>query len=262
MAIVEIPMLEIALNRKTASLEGKVAVVTGGSRGIGHSLVRHLVERGCRVVFTHRNSCQAAQQLMEACPPGEVHGIRADVRDLNVAFQVVKSAKDLFGRVDILVNNAGVIRDNHIRGMSEEDWAEVVDTSLRGSFNYSKAVTPLLQRQMSGRIINITSISGTRGVSGQANYGAAKAGMIGMTKSLARELGPFGVTVNAVAPGYIETDMLSGLKPEYRSKMIDRTPLGRFGTTEDVAAVVAFLASDEAAFITGQVLAVDGGLGI
>jgi len=255
-------MPEARLNGKANGLAGRVAVITGGSRGIGQTLVHHFASCGCHVVFTHANSCQAAQALVEACPPGEVHGIRADVRDLDAAVQVVKSAKEKFGRVDILVNNAGIIRDNHLRAMSEQDWVEVLDTNLRGSFNYSKAVAPLFQRQMSGRIINITSISGTRGVSGQANYGAAKAGMIGMTKSLARELGPFGVTVNAVAPGYIETDMLSGLKPEYRSKMIHMTPLGRFGSTEDVAAVVAFLASDAAGYVTGQVLGVDGGLGI
>lgn len=255
-------MPETTRNWMGNGLVGKVAVITGGSRGIGQGLVHHLAMSGCRVVFTHSNSCQAAQAVVDACQPDKVHAIRADVRDFNAAVEVVKSAKDMFGQVDILVNNAGIIRDNHLRAMSEQDWVEVLDTNLRGSFNYSKAVVPLFQRQMGGRIINITSISGTRGVSGQANYAAAKAGMIGLTKSLARELGPFGVTVNAVAPGYIETEMLSGLKPEYRSKMVNMTPLGRFGSAEDVAAVVGFLASDSAGYITGQVLGVDGGLGI
>jgi 3-oxoacyl-[acyl-carrier protein] reductase len=160
------------------------------------------------------------------------------------------------------VNNAGIVRDGAFRTMSIESWDEVLDTNLRGAFAYSKSVTPVFMLQMGGRIINITSISALRGTAGQANYAASKAGMIGLTKSLARELGPYNVTVNAIAPGYIETEMLNHLTAEHRTRMKKMTPLGRFGCVEEVAAAVEFLASDSASYITGQVLSIDGGLGI
>jgi 3-oxoacyl-[acyl-carrier protein] reductase len=162
----------------------------------------------------------------------------------------------------VLINNAGVIRDGALSQMSDQEWDDVLDTNLRGAFLYSRAVSGGFMRQMSGRIINITSITGLRGVAGQANYAASKAGLIGLTKALARELGPFNVTVNAVAPGFIETRMISHLNQRFRQQMNQRTPLGRFGTPAEVAALIEFLASDKSSYITGQVIGVDGGLGI
>ena len=240
----------------------KAAVVTGGSRGLGQAIVQRLACSGCDVLFTYSRETGQAQKTMSDGAGGRVLSMQADVRDPDAAREVIHTARREFGGLHVLVNNAGITRDRALTTMLESDWSDVLDVNLSGAFLYSQAAARLFMRQMSGRIINISSISALRGVPGQANYSAAKAGMIGMTKAMARELGPFNVTVNVVAPGYIETQMLSKLTPHYKAKMTKQTPLGRFGCPEDVSGVVEFLASEAAGYVTGQIISVDGGLGI
>jgi 3-oxoacyl-[acyl-carrier protein] reductase len=248
--------------RLNGSSQRKGAVVTGGSRGLGQAIVQRLACSGCDVLFTYSGEAGQAQRTASGSNAGRVLSMQADVRDAAAAREVIHTAQREFGGLHVLVNNAGITRDRALAMMSESDWSDVLDVNLSGAFLYSKAAVSLFMRQMSGRIINITSISGLRGVPGQANYSAAKAGMIGLTKAMARELGPFNVTVNAVAPGYIETKMLSHLTAPFKAKMTKQTPMGRFGCPEDVSSVVEFLASDAAGYITGQTISVDGGLGI
>jgi 3-oxoacyl-[acyl-carrier protein] reductase len=243
-------------------LTGKAAVVTGGSRGIGKAIALRLAEQGADICFSYVANAEAAKQTaseIEALGRKAV-AVQANVTDQDAAEELVKAALDAFGKVDILVNNAGITRDDLIMRMKPEDWRDVLETNLFGAFYTLKAVTRPMLRAKSGRIINITSVSGQAGQMGQANYSSAKAGLIGLTKAAARELGSRGITVNAVAPGFVLTELTQDLAPDLQQMAIDRTPLGRFGTTEEMAYAVAFLASDEAAYITGQVLAVDGGL--
>jgi 3-oxoacyl-[acyl-carrier protein] reductase len=244
------------------SLPRRGAVVTGGSRGLGEAIVRRLACSGCDVLFTYSGQADQTAATTPAPGGGRVIAVRADVRDAAAAREVIQTASREFGGLHVLVNNAGITRDRALTSMSESDWSDVLDINLGGAFLYSQAAAKVFMRQMSGRIINITSISGLRGVPGQTNYSASKAGMVGLTKSMARELGPFNVTVNAVAPGYIETRMLSHLTPQFRSRMTKQTPMGRFGCSEDVSRLVEYLASDVAGYVTGQVIGVDGGLGI
>jgi 3-oxoacyl-[acyl-carrier protein] reductase len=242
----------------------KVAVVTGSSRGIGRAIAERLAAGGAKVVVNYRGNEAAADKVVAQIEAagGEAIAVQADVSDVAQAEALIDAAKKAFGRIDILVNNAGTTRDTLIMRMSEEDWDVVIDTNLKGTFNCIKAVSRQMMRQKYGRIVNITSVSGIAGNAGQANYASAKAGLIGLTKTVAKELGSRGITCNAVAPGYVPTDLTASLPEELIQQAVDRTPLGRTGTPEDMAAAVAFLASDDASYITGQILAVDGGLAL
>jgi 3-oxoacyl-[acyl-carrier protein] reductase len=243
-------------------LSGKSAVVTGGSRGIGRAIALQLAEQGADVAFSYVSNEAAAKETA-----GAIEGfgrralaVQADVSKPESAEALIKAALAAFGKVDILVNNAGITRDDLIMRMSLDDWRDVLETNLFGAFYAIKAVTRPMLKAKSGRIVNITSVSGQAGQIGQANYSSAKAGLIGLTKATARELSSRGITCNAVAPGFVLTELTKDLNEDLQKQLTERTPLGRFGTAEEIAAAVAFLVSDEAAFITGQVLAVDGGL--
>lgn len=243
-------------------LTGKVALITGGSRGIGRAIALTLARQGAAIVVNYQSNAAAAQEVVEQIKTegGRAVAIQGDVRETTAAQEMVKTATSEFGRLDILVNNAGITRDMLLPMMKEEDWDLVLDINLKGVFNVTKAALRPMIRQKSGRIINITSMAGVSGNAGQANYSAAKAGMIGFTKSIAKEIGSRGITVNAVAPGFIPTDLTASVPAEIIEKATEMSALKRPGSAEDVAAAVAYLASDEAAWVTGQVLAVDGGL--
>jgi len=243
-------------------LTNKTALVTGGSRGIGRAIAIRLATQGADVAFTYRGNEAAAKETVATIEAlgRKALAIQANATDPEAADAVVKGVVEAFGKVDILVNNAGITRDDLIMRMSVEAFREVLETNLFGAFYMIKAVTRPMLKAKGGRIVNITSVSGQAGQMGQANYSSAKAGLIGLTKATARELASRTITCNAVAPGFVTTELTKDLAQPIQDELIARTPLGRFGTTEEIANAVAFLASDEAAFITGQVLAVDGGL--
>jgi 3-oxoacyl-[acyl-carrier protein] reductase len=240
----------------------RVAVVTGSSRGIGRAVAERLAQEGARVVVNYRERQDAADAVVAgiAAAGGTAIAVGADVALAEGAKALVEAARQAFGSLDVLVNNAGITRDGLLMAMSEDDWDGVIATNLRSVFLMSRAAVRPMMKQRRGRIINITSIAGLGGNAGQTNYAAAKAGIVGFTKSLAKEVGARGVTVNAVAPGYVPTDLTGGLPEALIAEATRLTPLGRLGTVDDVAGAVAFLASDDAAFITGQVLRVDGGM--
>lgn len=243
-------------------LKGQVAIVTGASRGIGRGIALDLAASGAKVAVNYQASAGAAQSVADEIvgAGGEAHAFQADVSILKEAAILVDKVLEKWGRLDILVNNAGITRDALLMRMQEEDWDEVLAVNLKGYFNCCKAAFRTMARARQGRIINITSVVGIRGNAGQVNYAAAKAGVIGLTKSLAREAGSRNITVNAVAPGFIDTDMTKDLPEDIRQEMLQAIPLGRPGDVADVAKLAVFLAGPGAAYITGQVIAVDGGM--
>lgn len=245
-------------------LRGKVAIVTGASRGIGRGIALELARAGCAIAFNYRKREDAAQSLVHDLEAmgGKVCAVRADVTDLAEVRAFFAKVLDSFETFHILVNNAGISRDRALMNMAPEEWHEVLDTNLTGAFYCARAAITTMMKQREGRLINIASVAAFKGLPGTSNYAASKAGLIGMTKALAREVGRYGVTVNAVAPGFIDTDMVAGLSDRAREELVRQIPLGRFGQVADVAHAVRFLASEEGRYFTGQVLTMDGGLSV
>ncbi|MBR6013899.1 MAG: 3-oxoacyl-[Selenomonadaceae bacterium] len=243
-------------------LSEKVALVTGASRGIGRATALKLAEEGAKVAINFAGNVKKAEEVKSEIESkgGEALLVQGDISNFEKVSEVIKTVVDTWGKIDILVNNAGITRDNLLMKMSESDFDEVIATNLKGVFNCTKAVTRLMMKQHSGRIVNMSSVVGLMGNAGQTNYSAAKAGIIGFTKSAAKEFAPRGITVNAVAPGFICTDMTETIPEKIKTGLIEKIPLGRIGNPEDIANTVLFLVSDEAAYITGQVICVDGGM--
>ncbi|WP_152333638.1 3-oxoacyl-[acyl-carrier-protein] reductase [Intestinibacter bartlettii] len=243
-------------------LKGKCAVITGASRGIGKCIATKFAKEGANVVINYRNNEEEALKVKQELEDlgSQVLVVKADVSELEQAENLIKEAKKEFGRVDILVNNAGITKDNLIIRMKEEDFDSVIKTNLKGAFNCLKAVTPIMLKQKYGKIVNMASVVGVVGNPGQVNYCASKAGLIGMTKSLAKEIGSRNITVNAIAPGFIDTDMTKILSDDQKKKILSQIPLNKFGNVEDIANVALFLGSENSNYITGQVIHVDGGM--
>lgn len=243
-------------------LKDKCAIITGGGRGIGKAIALKLAEAGANIVINYRNSEKEAIELVNEIEAKGAQAllVQADISSFEQCDKLIKSAQERFGKIDILVNNAGITKDTLLLRMKEEDFDKVIQTNLKGTFNCIKHCSAVMLRQKYGRIINISSVIGLVGNAGQANYAASKAGIIGLTKAVAKELGSRGITVNAVAPGFIDTDMTEVLSEKIKDSLMDNIPLKRLGNPSDVANLVAFLASDEAGYITGQVINVDGGM--
>ncbi|MGL5477869.1 MAG: 3-oxoacyl-[acyl-carrier-protein] reductase [Clostridium sp.] len=243
-------------------LKGKCSVVTGASRGIGRAIAKRLAKAGSNIVLNYRSSEKEASELKSELEDMNVEVLvyKCDIQNINEVSEMLKAAKEKFGKIDIMVNNAGITKDTLLLRMKQEDFDSVIDVNLKGVFNCLKEITPIMVRQKGGKIINLSSVIGLIGNAGQVNYAASKAGVIGMTKSLAKEVGSRGITVNAVAPGFIQTDMTNDLNDKYKDEIKKNIPLRRLGEAEDVANLVAFLASEESSYITGQVINVDGGM--
>lgn len=241
-------------------LKNRVAIVTGGTRGIGRAIVKKFVKEGCRVAFTFKDNKSLATRLKKQTN-GRATGYQVDIRDLTKVKEFIARLRRRFKRLDILVNNAGIAQDKALVMMVKQDWDDIIDINLNGVFNITRSCILTFMKQKSGNIINISSLSGIRGVPGQTNYAASKAGIIGFTKALAKEVGPFNIRVNAIAPGFIETDMTDHLvKDALRKKVIEETPLRRFGLPDEIAELALFLATKKSSFITGQTLIIDGGI--
>ena len=243
-------------------LEGKTALITGASRGIGRAIAETLAAQGAKVAINYAGNVKAAEEAKAAIEAagGEAILVKADVSDPAAVQEMISTVTEAFGQIDILVNNAGITRDGLLMRMKDEDWDAVISTNLKGVYNCTKAVTKLMMRKRYGRIVNMTSVVGITGNAGQTNYSAAKAGVIGFSKSAAKELSSRGITVNMVAPGFIDTDMTAVLPEKVKEEMAAGIPLGRIGKAQDVANAVLFLVSDQASYITGQVVNVDGGM--
>ena len=247
-----------------SSMEGKVALVTGGSRGIGRAVCLELARQGAAVAVNYAGSQQAAQETVEACRAlgAQAEAFQADVSDAAACEGLVQAVKDRFGRLDVLVNNAGVTRDGLLMTAKEEDFDRVLDTNLKGAYFCMKAAAKIMLRQKYGRIVNLSSIVGLRGNPGQTGYAASKAGILGLTKAAAKELASRNITVNAVAPGFIETDMTAAIPEKAREAMLAAIPMARPGQPEEVARTVGFFAQEDTGYVTGQVLCVDGGMAV
>ena len=245
-------------------LNGKIAVVTGASRGIGREIAMTLAAKGAAVIVNYNGSAARGEEVVKEIQAagGQAEAVQCNVSDFEKAAELMDYVVKQYGRIDILVNNAGITRDNLLMKMSEEDFDAVISTNLKGTFNCIRHISRQMLKQRSGRIINISSVSGVLGNVGQANYSASKAGVIGLTKTVAREMASRGITANAVAPGFIDTEMTAVLSDAVKAAAQEQIPMKHFGTTKDIANTVAFLASDEAGYITGQVISVDGGMAI
>lgn len=245
-------------------LNGKSAIVTGASRGIGRAIALRLADLGANVAFNYQSSQDQALTLQKEISQKGVQSSasQVDIKDFVQVKQWVDNVRSDFGRVDILINNAGIIRDKALMMMTPDDWQQVIDTNLTGVFNTSRACIVNFMKQKNGQIVNISSVSGVIGLPRQVNYSASKGGINAFTKALAKEVAAYGIRVNAVAPGFIETEILSGFSPEQKAKIVESVPMGRIGSVEDVAGVIEYLLSDWASYVTGQVIVVDGGLAI
>jgi 3-oxoacyl-[acyl-carrier protein] reductase len=243
-------------------LKGRVGIVTGASRGIGRAIALRLAQEGARLAFIYAQNDDMARSLLKELKAAGNEGLsfKGDVRDYQMCREFVEKVKEFFGGLDFLVNNAGITRDKAFMTMEPDEWRQVIETNLTGTFNMARSAIVTFLKQKSGNIVNISSISGISGTSRQTNYAASKAGIIGLTKALAREVAAYGIRVNCVAPGYIDTDMTAALKEELKAKFTEAIPLGRFGRPEEIAGTVAFLLSDRSRYLTGQVIKADGGL--
>lgn len=249
-------------SQKMASIIKKVVLVTGGSRGIGATLVKKMASQNYFVYFNYSSSDKEAKRLVTEIGPQNVKAIKANITSLEEMKKISETIINEKGQIDVLINNAGITRDKPLMMMTEGEWADVINTNLNGSFNATRAVIVPMMKAKTGRIVFVSSVTGLAGMKGQVNYAATKAGMIGMMKSLAKEVATLGITVNAVAPGFIESDMTAKLPEKYRTEALKEIPMQKFGSTEDVANLVSFLISDAASYITGEVIRVDGGLAI